>query len=311
MAALMPTSVSIAVRRLGARPKAPWNSTSITISRDHPSSDRATIAATRRGVDACSPADSACCTRGHRASRGTSSVPATSSADVAAAARPESAPAAERARACVTERAIDEDQDGERQHLGAALRERAGVVDAPAATLAALAAQARRADQVAAAEPDRGVRQQALDGRGQHLAERRRIDQRHAPARRLQRQEPDEVQQDRRGHRPRRVGRKRDRPGLLAPQHHGQQAQRHEAERGLPVPVHDAARLRYGLLTRVRRSGRPSHHAVEHVQDPAADPRPVERVGDRAPARDAIALVPLQGVAARRRRTRRRWCPWP
>src|SRR6476646_6158652 len=56
-------------------------------------------------------------------------------------------------------------------------------------------------------------------------------------------------------------------------------------------------RLGDGLLARVRRAGRPADRAVVHVQDPAADPRPVERVGDQPPARDAIALVPLQGLA--------------
>ncbi len=89
MAALMPTTVNKAMRKLGSRWKAPWNSTSITSSLPHPSSDKATMAVTRRGVDACNPDDSACCTRGHRPSRGTRKRPAPSTAAYAATARPE------------------------------------------------------------------------------------------------------------------------------------------------------------------------------------------------------------------------------
>src|SRR5207248_3627428 len=37
--------------------------------------------------------------------------------------------------------------------------------------------------------------------------------------------------------------------------------------------------------------------ALEDVQDPPAHLLPVEGVGDRAPARDALALIALQGLA--------------
>ena len=129
----MPTSVSTAVRTLGASPKASWNSTSITISSDHPSSDRATIA-------------------GHPARRGRlqprrqrllharpSREPRHQQPSRDQQRRvPRRRPAPESARASARGRSHrrDEDQDGERQHLGAALRERAGVVDRDLARLA-------------------------------------------------------------------------------------------------------------------------------------------------------------------------------
>ena len=80
MAALMPTRVNNAMRTLGGRSKATWNSSSITSSQAQPISDSAAMAATRRGVAACSPAATARCTRGQRVSRGPSSRPAPSSA---------------------------------------------------------------------------------------------------------------------------------------------------------------------------------------------------------------------------------------
>ena len=232
MAALMPTSVSNAVRKLGARWKAPWNSTSITISLDHPSSDRAAMAATRRGVDACSPDDSARCTRGHRPSRGTRQRP-----------RAEQAPRSPRrpgpkapAPACpsfVTQRG-DEDQDGERQHLGAALRPACRRSRRPAAPCRPRRRRAARTRSplpnpmaALASRPSMVAASTWRNGGGSI--------KRHPPARRLQRQEHDEVQQDRRRHRPGRARRERTVQGFSRHRTTAQQAQRKAAQGRLPA----------------------------------------------------------------------------
>ena len=123
----------------------------------------------------------------------------------------------------------DEDQDGERQHFGAAFRPGAGIVSGE---LGLVLPQASGTNQVTAAKSDGGIGQQSLDGGGQHLTERWWRGQSHTPARRFQRQVDGEVEQDGRRHRPGSGWRKANVPGFLVPKHDAQQAQGQTAQDG-------------------------------------------------------------------------------
>ena len=166
MAALMPTSVSSAVRKLGAQIERPLEQHQHHELADQPSSDSADHGRhppRRRRLQARRRAP--CCARGQRPRRGTSEPPPRPARRRTRHGQPRKAEG--RRGPSFVASAATKTRMASASDLGAALGPGAARSRRPAAACAR--AQARRADQVAAAEADGGVGQQALDGRRQHL----------------------------------------------------------------------------------------------------------------------------------------------